>query len=70
MSDKDSIQGLELFRDLIKCGASWHGDVLSRKWSECLYFTEDIKEHVQETLARFPAHLYHVDADGHSVWIY
>lgn len=68
MSDKDRIEGLELFRDLIKRGAEWHGDVISKKWSECLYFTEDNKSDINRTLALYPEHLYHVD--GYSVWIY
>jgi hypothetical protein len=28
--------GMWLFKSLIKDGCEWHGDVLSKKWSECL----------------------------------
>ena len=43
-------QSLELFVRLTKDGCEWHGDVISRKWSECLYFSEDIEQRVKRTL--------------------
>lgn len=33
---KKIIDVLHLFKSLIKDGCEWHGDVLSKKWSECL----------------------------------
>jgi hypothetical protein len=29
--------GLYLFKSLIKDGCEWQGDVLSKKWSECVF---------------------------------
>lgn len=45
----DKINGLELFRSLIKDGCEWQGDVCSNKWSECLYL---INEHARDAVKR------------------
>lgn len=34
---KQQLTSLELFKRLIKDGCIWHFDVVSNKWSECLY---------------------------------
>jgi len=34
-------QGLFLFKELVKMGCEWQGDVFSKKWSECLILTGD-----------------------------
>lgn len=44
---------LELFRSLIKDGCKWHGDVMSRKWAECLYFDESASDNVARTLESY-----------------
>jgi len=44
------LNGLELFRSLTKDGATWHGDVMSRKWAECLYFTDGQEATIKRTL--------------------
>ncbi len=55
-----------LFKSLIKDGCKWHGDILSRKWTECLYFTPDLKERVVDTLSRVDGLEYKLE-DG-AVW--
>ena len=62
------INSLQLFRSLIKDGCEWHGDIMSRKWSEVLYIPDDVvMERVLITLAA------HADTDhrrdGYEVWI-
>lgn len=60
--------GLELFRSLIKDGCQWHGDVLSRKWSECLYYDEKIEAQVMQTLYPYEVGVHYKLEDG-AVWI-
>ena len=37
----DWFQGLYLFKELIKMGCCWHGDIMSKHWSECLFIEND-----------------------------
>ena len=51
--DRTRLNGHELFRSLIKDGCVWQGDVLSQKWSECLYFDEGNRDQVLTTLMHY-----------------
>ncbi len=72
MTLKESLQlidGLELFKRLIKAGCEWHGDCLSRTWSELLVIPNaDVKKKVDMTLADTDETLFKMDGE-HSVWI-
>jgi len=46
-----TIDSLFLFKALIKDGCVWKEDISHRKWSERLYFSEDIRDKVMATLA-------------------
>ena len=46
---KKQITGLELFVSLIKDGCQWQGDVMSKKWGECLYM---VSEHSRQAVNR------------------
>ncbi len=50
---KHRIECLELQMSLIKDGCQWHGDILSKKWSEYLYVPEEIQERVARTLSLY-----------------
>ena len=62
------IKGLELFRSLVKDGCTWEGDVLSKKWSECLEFEEGDEDRVKQTLSAYEEGVDY-KMDGYSVWI-
>ena len=47
------MKSLYLFRSLTKDGCKWHGDVLSSKWSDCLYFDESVSDKVARTLESY-----------------
>ena len=48
------IRSLQLFCRLTKDGCKWHGDVVPKKWSECLYFESDFVEaKARQTLAGY-----------------
>jgi hypothetical protein len=50
----DILNGLYLFKSLIKDGCEWRGDVWSSKWSDCLYMTQgDSRRKVLLTLANY-----------------
>lgn len=67
-TDEQHIRSLELFRGLIKDGCEWHGDVMSRRWSECLYIPDDVvMERVLLTLTIYSDSDYR--RDGYEVWI-
>ena len=71
MNSSTQVTGLELFKSLIKDGCEWHGDVVSRKWSECLYVSssnETIQKRVRTTLERY-AEGVDYKRDGDSIWI-
>ena len=63
-----TIDSLHLFKSLIKDGCEWHGDVLSRKWSENLFFSEQNKDQVMRTLEGFKEGEDY-KLDGLSIWI-
>jgi hypothetical protein len=44
--DMQTLDSLFLFKALIKVGCTWKEDVSHRKWSERLYFSEDIRDKV------------------------
>jgi hypothetical protein len=41
IQDADWFQGLYLFKELIKLRCEWQGDIMSKRWSECLFITDD-----------------------------
>lgn len=72
MSNIDPVklkEGLYLFKALIKDGCKWHGDVMSREWSECLYIEDEkTAERVEFTLSMYVGFIY--KRDGMAIWIY
>ena len=44
---------LQLFKRLIKDGAQWRGDVIDKKWGECLYVPHDKQDAVRRTLTGY-----------------
>lgn len=42
MIQPTQLNGLYLFKALIKSGCEWHGDVISKKWSEALFIPEGV----------------------------
>ena len=67
--DKRTIEGLELFKRLIKDGCEWRGDILSKKWSEELYIPQDHMDQVLVTLADFGYDSYKLDVSLNTIWI-
>jgi hypothetical protein len=75
------INGLYLFKSLIKDGCEWHGDVCSKKWSECLiiptrYSTQygdvidaTILDSVQQTLSAY-VEGQDFKIENNMIWIY
>ena len=41
IQEADWFQGLYLFKELIKLRCAWHGDIMSKRWSECLFIEDD-----------------------------
>lgn len=67
---EQAVMGLELFKSLIKDGCQWHGDVTSRKWSECLYVTDThTREKVGLTLQRFEEGTHYRWDGEYALWI-
>lgn len=67
------VQGLHLFKSLIKDGCRWDGDVCSQMWSECLYYTGEQYEAVARALYPYEAGVHFKlegDETGGCVWIY
>lgn len=66
-----TINGLQLFKSLIKDGCEWHGDVLSRKWSEQLFIPKDgVEEAARRTLESYTEGSdYKWDESGQAIWI-
>jgi hypothetical protein len=51
---QEVLNGLHLFKSLVKDKCEWQGDVFSRKWSECLFLLEETRrEDVKRTLASY-----------------
>jgi len=65
--DKRTTEGLYLFKSLVKDGCEWHGDVISRKWSEQLYIPEGCMNQVLLTVSTYADDTYQID--GNCVWI-
>lgn len=61
------LDGLYLFKSLIKDGCEWHGDVVG-PWSECLYYPEGLKHQVDATLAAYQEGVNYKREPG-CVWI-
>lgn len=53
MIPKTQLNGLYLFRSLMKDGCEWQGDIISNKWSEQLFYSITIEAKVKETLAAY-----------------
>lgn len=70
---KQQLTSLELFKRLIKDGCIWAGDVVSHKWSECLYIPSsdpDIGRKVSKTLESYEEGIdYTMGVASYSVWI-
>ena len=64
----DELDSLRLFKRLIKDGCVWHGDVLSRKWSEQLFFNDKDAAQVHATLLDYEEGKQY-KVEGNSVWI-
>ena len=67
-----AINGLLLFKSLIKDGCVWDGDTMSTKWSECLDVPTDIVEmRARETLAlgQYVEGTDYKWQGNHSIWI-
>ena len=62
------IEGLFLFKSLIKDGCTWQGDIDSRKWSECLYFVEGLRHQVDLTLESYDEGVEY-KREGNAIWI-
>ena len=62
------LDGLHLFKSLIKDGCEWQGDVFSRKWSECLYVREGSEDAVERTLAAYQEGVDY-RREGVAIWI-
>lgn len=62
------IRSLELFKSMIKTGCQWHGDTFSKKWSEVLYFEDNIRDDVLYWLSSYTEGVDY-KLDGNSVWI-
>jgi len=62
------LNGMYLFIGLMKCGCEWQGDVLSRKWAECLFFTEKNREQVEREVKNFTEGVDY-KFDGFSIWV-
>ena len=67
MTDKQLIDSLHLFKSLIKDGCLWQGDIMSRKFSECLYVPEGLDHQVEHTLNAYPGAF---ERRGNEIWIY
>jgi hypothetical protein len=65
------LDGLHLFKSLIKDGCKWEGDVMSNSWSECLIVPDDefVEQRVQDTLEAYEEGVDY-QLDGNAVWIY
>jgi len=63
------IQSLELFKSLIKDGCTWHGDVMSKKWSECLYYSEHHADAVKRTLEQYKEGEDYRREGEYAIWI-
>lgn len=50
-STEKVLNGLYLFKSLIKDGCEWHGDVHSQKWSEMLIVPAGLEHQVDLTLS-------------------
>lgn len=53
-------EGLQLFKSLVKCGASWQGDILSHRWAELLVFPDGIDEEILEVLGAYENQVHYV----------
>lgn len=69
--EQQRLSSLTLFRDLIKDGCKWEGDVVTAKWSEILYFDAGddwVVKRVRETLYSYDEGVDYRLEDG-GVWI-
>lgn len=66
---KQALQSLALFRSLIKDGCRWDGDIVSKKWSEVLYFDQSyILDKVRRTVDGLEEGVDY-KIEGLSIWI-
>ena len=66
----ERINGLELMRSLFKDGCTWHGDVNSMQWAECLYIPDaDVLEKVKRTLECYDEGRHYKFEGSHAIWI-
>jgi hypothetical protein len=64
-----TMNGLYLFKALMKVGAQWHGDVIRKQWSECLYVT-DVPEHQLKLELEFYEEGKDYKLSNGRIWIY
>ncbi len=66
-------QSLELFKRLVKDGCTWQGDIMSRKWSEELFYSDPhTRNSMDTTLAGYvEGEDYKLEGDAGcgSIWI-
>lgn len=68
LDEKKQLEGLYLFKSLIKDGCEWHGDICSKHWSECLFIPQGLMHQVELTLSAYSQEVY--KKEDNSVWIY
>lgn len=51
--EQRTLNGLYLFKELIKSGCEWQGDIINRKWSEALYIPEGTMGQVMEMVGPY-----------------
>lgn len=62
--NKLRMDGLYLFKSLIKTGCEWQGDIFSQKWAECLFYTKDQEERVLRDLEGYEEGVHYRLKDG------
>ena len=63
------VDGLYLFKALIKDGCKWQGDVQSKQWAECLYIPEGLEHQVVETLSPYEEGRDYKREGTRAIWI-
>lgn len=67
--EQTELNGLWLFKSLVKDGCQWQGDVVSRKWSEMLVVPDgDVMQKVKETVKGYTEGVDYKIV-GYSVWV-
>ncbi len=67
-NDQLIMNGLYLFKSLIKDGCEWRGDVCSKKWSERVFIPAGLEHQVELTLGAFEDGVEY-SREGNWIWI-